>query len=327
MTINEDIKDGKKFFSNIGIVFLGLTLFTILIQLILGVVLKQLPDSLTNSYDFWMIISAICTYIIPLPFFLYIMGKFEKYNIDKKRLGVLKYVACVIVTFGLCYIGNIMGITITSIIGNLINSPITNPVSQLIGNSNIIVTFIVVVIFAPIIEELFFRKILIDRTIKYGGIASILISATLFAFYHGNLNQFFYAFLMGAFFALIYMKTGRIEYTISLHALVNFFGSIAFASLAGMLSSVDSTHISENITSQEIMANFPEYLPLIIGFLMGIFVIVVMVLAIILILLNYNKVEIPKGEVNLGIPALFLNFGMICFIVYYIFEIVGSFFV
>ena len=327
MSFNNDIneKEGRKFFSKIGFIFLGLTLFTILAQIIMGVILQPLPKSLTSNYDFWLLISALCTYILPIPFFLYFMGKFKKYNMEKKKLGILQFIACIIVTFALCYIGNIIGITITSIIGNFINSPITNPVNVMVGNSNVLITFLTVVILAPIFEELFFRKILIDRTIKYGGLVSIIISAVLFSLYHGNLNQFFYAFLMGAFFALIYVKTAKIEYTIILHALVNFFGSIVAVSIASLLNSGDMQHI-ENLTEAEIISNFHQFLPLILAFLISIFIILIIIIGVILILVYYNKVEIPNGEVSLKISALFLNGGMFCFVLYYLIMIFGSIF-
>lgn len=41
-----------------------------------------------------------------------------------------------------------------------------------------------------------------------------------------NFNQFFYAALLGGFFAFIYVKTGNLKYTIGLHMVVNFFGSV-----------------------------------------------------------------------------------------------------
>lgn len=61
-------------------------------------------------------------------------------------------------------------------------------------------------IIGPIFEEILFRKILIDKTIKYGARISIIISALLFGLFHGNVNQFFYAFLMGGFSHMFILK-------------------------------------------------------------------------------------------------------------------------
>ena len=48
----------------------------------------------------------------------------------------------------------------------------------------------------------------------------------MFGLFHGNLNQFVYAFVLGLCFGFIYVKTGNIRYTIGLHMLVNFLGSV-----------------------------------------------------------------------------------------------------
>ena len=112
------------------------------------------------------------------------------------------------------WIGNLVGLGITALIGNTMTSDITNPIEHMIQNTNIYVNLILTSLLAPIFEELFFRKLLIDRTVKYGAKLSILLSALLFALFHGNLSQFFYAFLIGAFFAYIYIKTGKIIYSI-----------------------------------------------------------------------------------------------------------------
>ena len=83
-----------------------------------------------------------------------------------------------------------------------------------------------------------FRKFLIDKTIKYGAKVSIILSAVLFALFHGNLNQFFYAFLIGGFFAYVYIKTGKITYSIILHAVVNLMGSVFSIILANTINNI-----------------------------------------------------------------------------------------
>ena len=47
----------------------------------------------------------------------------------------------------------------------------------------------------------------------------MLFSGLMFGLFHGNLNQFVYAFVLGLCFGFIYVKTGNIRYTIGLHML------------------------------------------------------------------------------------------------------------
>ena len=83
-----------------------------------------------------------------------------------------------------------------------------------------------VVLLAPVVEELVFRKYVIDRMYPYGEKTAIFLSATVFAVMHGNLNQVFYAFFLGCAQGYLYCKTRNVCYTICIHIMVNFMGSV-----------------------------------------------------------------------------------------------------
>lgn len=83
-----------------------------------------------------------------------------------------------------------------------------------------------VVFAAPIVEELLYRKMLIDRIAAYGDGVSVVVSGLLFGLAHGNFSQFFYAFGLGALFAYVYIKTGHIGYTIGFHMFFNLIGGV-----------------------------------------------------------------------------------------------------
>jgi hypothetical protein len=87
-------------------------------------------------------------------------------------------------------------------------------------------TFVCVCICAPLGEELLFRKLLIDRTRGHGDTIAILLSGLLFGLFHGNLFQFFYAFLVGMVLAYVYTRTGRYLPCVAMHAAINFMGSV-----------------------------------------------------------------------------------------------------
>ncbi|MBO6055192.1 MAG: CPBP family intramembrane metalloprotease, partial [Oscillospiraceae bacterium] len=54
----------------------------------------------------------------------------------------------------------------------------------------------------------------------------VIISAVMFGLFHGNFSQFFYAFAVGLVFGYVYLRTGKIRYSIALHIFVNFMGSV-----------------------------------------------------------------------------------------------------
>ncbi len=216
----------RRFFSKIGFNYFVLGIIVLVLNLFIGLFISIINPNLLSNQTIMTFFSAIWTYLLPLPIFIYIMRKTEAKTLEKHKMTVKTFVICISITMFLMWIGNIMGVIITSGIGSLIQHEVANPINDVINNSGLVANLIIITTIAPIFEELIFRKLLIDRTIKYGGTISVLLSGLLFAFFHGNLNQFFYAFLLGGFFAIIYIKTGQIKYTIGLHMIINFIGSV-----------------------------------------------------------------------------------------------------
>ena len=216
----------RRFFSKIGFNYFALGIIVLVLNLFIGLFISIINPNLLSNQTMMTFFSAIWTYLLPLPIFIYIMRKTEAKTLEKHKMTVKTFVICISITMFLMWIGIIMGVIITSGIGALIQHEVANPINDVINNSGLVANLIIITTIAPIFEELIFRKLLIDRTIKYGGTISVLLTGLLFAFFHGNLNQFFYAFLLGGFFAIIYIKTGQIKYTIGLHMIINFIGSV-----------------------------------------------------------------------------------------------------
>ena len=90
-------------------------------------------------------------------------------------------------------------------------------------NKDIIEIFFWTVIISPILEEVFFRKIMYS-TLKFylAPIISILSSSFVFSLVHSNLQSFPLLFIFGIILCLIFEKTNSIIYPIILHSLFNF---------------------------------------------------------------------------------------------------------
>lgn len=260
--------------------------------LIFNLVGPYVPEIITNQ-NIMILISAFCTYVIPIPIFLYAIGKVQKVEIIKHNLGLKKFLICICITMLLMYVGNLIGLQITEIIGNFKQTPVSNPVVDLISNSNILIDIFIITIIGPIFEEIFFRKMLVDRTIRYGTKISVILSGLLFGLFHGNINQFFYAFLMGCFFALVYIKTGQIKYPIALHILINLQGSV----------------ISPLVSNQ-----------MEIGIIYGIIILVIVLIGLIFAMLNYEKLKTLQDYIKKPFKTSILNWGMMSFIAVYVFE-------
>ncbi len=107
---------------------------------------------------------------------------------------------------------------------------------ELLSQGSPCFTLLFSVVLAPVMEELIFRKVLIDRTIVYGDKAAVVLSGLLFGVFHGNFHQFFYAFGLGCIFAYVYIRTGKLKYTISLHMAVNMLGGFLSSLLLQQLN-------------------------------------------------------------------------------------------
>lgn len=216
----------EKFFSKIGLNYLIFAIIALVTQIIVVNVINMTHSNLLSNFNALTILSAVCNYVLPFPIFYYLMKRIDKQSIKKEKLSVKTFLLYLSITFTLMWIGNIIGLAIASLIGAFLQTSITNPVQNLIHSSDIWLNLALISLIGPIFEEIFFRKFLIDRTIKYGARVSIILSAVIFGFFHGNINQLFYALLLGGFFAYIYIKTGKIIYTITLHIIVNLMGSV-----------------------------------------------------------------------------------------------------
>lgn len=294
----------RKFFSKIGLNYTFFGVFAIIMQIIIINIIGFTNPIILNDINLTSIIASVCNYILPLPIFLYLMNKLEKQEIHSNKLTIKKFIVYIAISLTLMWVGNLIGLTITEILGNLIQSEIANPIVETIDSSSVYTNLLLMVIMAPIFEEIIFRKLLIDRTIKYGKGVSILLSALIFGLFHGNLNQFFYAFLIGGFFAYVYIKTGKIIYTILLHLTVNFFGSII------------SVIVGNSLNNMNTMANLPiaDAGIIIIYFLIYVLIVIVGVIGL---LKNYKKISLLKDNlIKKPYITSLINVGMICFYIY-----------
>lgn len=301
----------EKFFSKIGFNYLIFAIIALIIQIIAVNVINAVDSSLLTDFNVLTIASAICNYILPFPILFYLMKKIERNDIEKQSIGLKTFLLYLSITFTLMWIGNIVGLAITSAIGSVFQTEVTNPVQTLINSSDIWLNLVLISIIGPIFEEIFFRKFLIDRTIKYGARVSIILSAVIFGFFHGNLSQLFYAFLLGGFFAYVYIKTGRIIYTITLHIIVNLMGSVV------------SLFVVES--AQAILSNTYGTMDLAIIIIYASFILLAFLFGIIgLSMYRKGKFNGSKTEIALKNPlkTSLLNPGMIFLILFFIAEII-----
>ena len=325
----DDITTTQKAFSKIGWIY---TIFsaaiTVLQLIIVNVVHLVKPEVLTTEVQ--ILISTGILYVLGM---LILPIGFQKAQVpvtvlQKKHMTIGAFFKALFMSYSLLIITNLIGTLITTMIGILKGSPIINPVEEIALNMDLPFLILFTVIGAPIFEELFFRKFLVDRTAQYGEGVSVVISGLMFGMFHGNLSQFPYAFALGAFFAYIYIRTDKIGYTILMHAVINFVGSIVGSLI---LKYIDLSVYEGILTSTSIEEIFAA---LTMENMTGVFILLVyemvimtfVVIGIILWILEFKKFyfkpagqDIPKGRC---FEASICNKGMLVYIGFWLIMII-----
>ena len=179
----------RRVFSRIG---LGLCLGLLASQLAPSLLTVLFPTFDAQAHAF--LVGGLCTGCFTLPVLLLLGRKLPAQQPARNPLRVGRFLALVCICYACMIVGNLVGIGV-----NLLLSPgSVDLVSDLASASGAsLETVVAFVVLAPVFEELVFRKVLVDRVLPYGEWPAILFSGLTFGLFHGNLTQFFYAFLLG----------------------------------------------------------------------------------------------------------------------------------
>ena len=304
-----DLKEAKKNFSKLGVgTFAILGIGTAAQLLLIHVVNSVWPQVMEHSWGMWLLTFAPI-YLIAVPIGLLLLRKVPAKPLEKHDLKPSRYMVTAIICIFMMYAGNILGTIITALLQLLPGLSAGNPILGYATDNALLPKVLFMVILAPVIEEYIFRKQLIDRMHIYGEKLAVITSALMFGLFHGNLSQFFYAFALGLVFGYVYLKTGKLRYSIGLHMLINLIGSVIGPFFLEKIAVVDTMETLDFAALEPVM-------PWLIAF--GAYVLVLIGLAITgLVLLCINKrrvsftlaeMELPKGS---RFKTAYVNVGMI----------------
>ncbi len=246
--VQEDLRADRRHFSRIGAGFLLYNLLATFF-LMVALMLVQLSgwNYLPYATEVSRVLSFACMYLLAFPITAAYFRTVPRFGqVRNERWELSAWAVVFLIGVALTYLGNIAGNLVTGFFD--VRSESYQGLVDMIWDGSMAFTVLTVVIGAPVVEELLFRKFLVDRVIGYGERYAVLLSGAVFAVMHGNLNQFFYAFALGSLFAYIYCKTGRIRNTILFHMLINFSGGVIVPLLMkgmGDLANIDYLQIAK----------------------------------------------------------------------------------
>ena len=318
----ELLKTYKKHFSSLGLMYFLGALIIIGVQVAVSMLALAFAPSLLDNPNLSLLVSMLPTYAIAFPLTSLLIRQVPGVQMKKHNMKPTQLLGAFAISYALMYLSNLAGQFFTNIIGIIKGSPVDDAIADLVSELNPLTAFFVMVLLAPALEEWIFRKLLVDRTIRYGEGTAIFLSGLMFGLFHGNLNQFVYTFLVGAFWAFIYVKTGRLRYTIYLHMALNFMGSIGSLFFLDAISTLEGG--SSAMNGFHFLLGMLLPLAIVIPYLIVVFGLVIS--GIVLLVTNWKRFRLIPAE--LFIPkekrfsVIFLNAGMILYVLFWIIQII-----
>lgn len=221
-----NLKDVRRVFAWVAFSVFVMYVVTVVLQLLAGKLIVDIfPAAAANEWTLWLL-SFAPFYFIAMPICYALLKRLPAKVPEKAPLKWQSLPVAFVISLFMLYAGSLISSLVNMLLGRLLGSASVNPLTAYTLNDNLVARVLVLAVLAPILEECLCRKMVIDRLRTYGEKPAILISALLFGMIHGNLYQVFYAVGVGLLYGYIYMRTGKLRYSIGLHMSLNFVGSI-----------------------------------------------------------------------------------------------------
>lgn len=328
--MEESLKATRKHFSKLGGMFILGTIIIYAVQLIPVALVQVFKPEWLMDANISLMISMLPMYLIGMPVLIVLVKTVPAEKVEKRNMKAGHFVLAALMCFGLAYASNFIGTILTTVIGMLKGGMVQNAIMNIATSINVLFAVLFMVICAPLIEEYVFRKLIVDRTIKYGQGVAVLLSGLMFGLFHGNLNQFIYAFAIGCFLAFLYVKTGNLKITIIIHMIFNFLGGVVSVKLLEM---IDMERYMEIVQSGMDMDALMIYMSenavgWICYMMFALFIFATIITALVLFIVSIVKnkfvfeqgqVAIPKGK---RFRTVILNVGMLLYCIFWIIVII-----
>ena len=296
-----------------------------IMQIVPSVLIAIFSSDWLNNPNFLLLLSAVPLYLFGMPALIALVTILPATPIERHNMKGGHFAIAALIAYAIMFGSNIIGVLITTVIGLLKGGMVENDLADLVGSLSIPLMFVYMVIIAPIMEEYVFRKLIVERTIRYGQGVAVVVSGLMFGLFHGNLNQFIYASTLGMFLAFLYVKTGNLKITIALHAIVNFLGSIVATTV------VDLVDLDGYLEMLEDGFNYTAYMDymrdnalgflIYLAYLVFLFGVIIAGGILLIIALAKSKIKFAPGEVIIPkgkrFRTVILNVGMLIYCIFW----------
>ena len=175
---------------------------------------------------------------------------------EKRPFSAGHFIILLCICYAAAIAGNLVGNLVLGIWNALTGRSVGSEITEVLTETDPFINLLTAGIMAPVLEELLLRKLIIDRTRIYGERVCILTSATLFALFHMNFSQMFYAFGVGLLLAYLYCRSGKIWLCMLLHAMFNCISGVLGAEILTRFTEIFEP--LAGLTEAELVEKLPE---------------------------------------------------------------------
>lgn len=319
-TLGED--DAKSYFSRFGwfafAFYLSLSLFQTAVEFLVSAFAPELYDNAL----FLQIFSVVQIYAFAFPVAYAILRPLPTVKPVGEKMRVKELLLAACICEALMLIGNYISSYLLMLFAQAMGGvELQNPVEASVESQPMWMTLVFSVILAPLLEEIFFRGVVCKKLLALGEGYAVVLSAAFFALCHGNFFQLFYAFVVGCFFGFIYVKTGRLIYTVLLHITVNFIGTVAVTWVMGRVDYEALLEGSFRVTSDNVVG-------LLILILYEVLILGASAIGIATLIKNRKRIKFDEGILpppRYGrVRCVLLSAGIAAAIAVFAFSLIGS---
>ena len=289
--MNSELKTNvnvKSVFSRVGLAAAVLGVVVNLVQMLIITIFNIVNPTFESNGWFRYLLIAVSFYLIGFPLCCLILKRIpDGHKREEESLTFGGFIKFFLISYFVMVLLNLFTMGFILVVGKVKGADVVNPLEGVISNSSIWATIIFAGILSPIIEEILFRGVMLNKLRTYGDKIAIITTALLFGLFHENFSQFFYAVGLGVVFAYVTLKTGTIKYSIGLHIMINMMGSV-----------IGTKVLSSNTAIM----------------IFGIVVWVCVIAGLILFIKDFKKMSLLPGEVTIEkehvVSETWLNMGM-----------------
>ena len=293
-----DAKNARKVYSRVGI---GLA------AMFLAIHLAQVGFSKLGANSFITVFLPI--YFIGVPLFLLVAGKEKERNLTDRPLSRKHFLLLIPACFFVMYGGNLIGLLFQGLFTAFVPNPlalwqIADPGADGLAG----IETLLLAVAAPVMEEFVFRRCVINHLKPYGEKAALITSAFLFALFHGSINQIFYAFGLGLVFGYLYLKTGRMRYSMILHIIINTMTTVVLPALLSLAANAAGTEQLNRISLSQAV-QIPGVLVLILYIAL---LLILSLFGAVVFFFGVREREVSPDGITMKVP--FTSWGILVFL-------------